>query len=95
MDQMFGNPNVNPGLASRFDKRRVVFLPWTWEQAVDVVVQEIKKDSKDITAEAVSVLGDYCRALQVCNKRNGPNNEKSVGRPMWISILTWQNKTVQ
>ena len=54
MDQMFAS--VNPGFASRFNKRRVHFLPWTAKQAADAVVEEIKKEDRTITDEAIASL---------------------------------------
>jgi len=56
--------NANPGLASRYNKRRVVFKPWSAEQAVDVVVAEIERDGKSITEDARLLLRDYCRDMQ-------------------------------
>jgi hypothetical protein len=54
MDQMFAS--VNPGFASRFNKRRVHFLPWTAKQAAHAVVEEIKKEDRAITDEAIASL---------------------------------------
>lgn len=62
IDQMFAN--ANPGLASRYNKRRVVFKPWSAEQAVQVVVAEIEKDGKSMTEDARLLLRDYCREMQ-------------------------------
>ena len=62
MDQMFAS--VNPGFASRFNKRRVHFLPWTAQQATDAVVADIKKADKTITQEATHHLRDCCCELQ-------------------------------
>ncbi len=62
IDQMFAA--VNPGFRSRFNKRRVHFLPWTAQQATDAVVEEIKKADKTITQEATHYLLDRCFQLQ-------------------------------
>jgi replication-associated recombination protein RarA len=65
IDQMFAS--VNPGFASRYNKRRVRFLPWTAKQAADAVVEEInKKKEKEgtITDEAICCLFDCCVQMQ-------------------------------
>ena len=62
MDQMFAS--VNPGFASRFNKRRVHFLPWTAKQAADAVVEEIKKEDRTITDEAIGCLRASCVEMQ-------------------------------
>jgi hypothetical protein len=54
MDRMF--INANPGLRSRFDKIRVVFPPWTGEQAAGAVVTAVEAEGKKLTMEAQSVL---------------------------------------
>jgi thioredoxin len=54
VDEMF--QNVNPGLRSRFDKKRVQFPAWTGEQAAAVAVQEIDRDGKSITEDAKDEL---------------------------------------
>ncbi len=62
MDQMFAS--VNPGFASRFNKRRVHFLPWTAQQATDAVVEEIKRADRSMTQEATSHLRACCIDMQ-------------------------------
>ncbi len=54
VNEMF--QSVNPGLRSRFDKKRIEFPPWTAAQAVDVTIKEIQKDGKDITERASQEL---------------------------------------
>jgi len=62
MDALFAN--ANPGFASRFNKKRIVFEPWTARQASDVVVSEIVRSNKTLTAEAEARLNHWCRLLQ-------------------------------
>ena len=62
MDALFAN--VNPGFASRFNKKRIVFKPWTAQQAADAVVAEVRKTGKSMTAEAQARLGALCHQLQ-------------------------------
>jgi hypothetical protein len=78
MDQMFAS--VNPGFASRFNKRRVHFLPWTAQQATDAVVADIKKADKTITQEATHHLLDCCCELQ-------PLSSWGSARDVFESIL--------
>ena len=46
----------NPGFASRFDKKRIIFKAWTAEQAAQVIGAEVRKDNKTMTGEAESAL---------------------------------------
>ena len=62
MDALFSN--ANPGFASRFNKKRIVFEPWTARQASDVVVSEIARSNKTLTAEAEARLYHWCRLLE-------------------------------
>ena len=50
INEMF--QNVNPGLRSRFDKKRIEFPAWTGEQAASVAIEEITRDGKTITEKA-------------------------------------------
>jgi SpoVK/Ycf46/Vps4 family AAA+-type ATPase len=62
MDTMFANSN--PGLASRFNKKRVKFLPWGVEVAVTVVTREInEKQGKTITPDAIALLRGFIRQM--------------------------------
>ena len=62
IDKMFAN--ANPGLQSRFNKKRVKFEPWSVEQAVTVVAKEITdKEGKTITEDAISLLRGFCRQM--------------------------------
>jgi thioredoxin 1 len=54
VNEMF--QSVNPGLRSRFDKKRIEFPPWTAAQAADVTEQEIQKDGKTIAQSAKEEL---------------------------------------
>jgi len=62
MDALFAN--ANPGFVSRFNKKRIVFEPWTARQASDVVVSEIVRSNKTLTAEAEARLHHWCRLLE-------------------------------
>jgi hypothetical protein len=62
IDQMFAS--VNPGFASRFNKRRVKFLAWTAQQAVNVVVEEIKRKKRTMTEEAIRYMRECCIEIQ-------------------------------
>jgi hypothetical protein len=62
MDQMFAP--VNPGFASRFNRRRVHFLPWTAQLPTDAVVEEIKRADRSMTEEAISHLRACCIDMQ-------------------------------
>jgi thioredoxin len=54
IDDMFAS--VNPGLRSRYDKKRVKFPPWSGEQAARATIAEIEKDGKSITSAAQEEL---------------------------------------
>lgn len=59
VDKLF---SVNPGLRSRFDKRRVTFPAWSAEQATDATLAAIARDNKAITPHAADVLkSEYAR----------------------------------
>ena len=62
IDQMFAS--VNPGFASRFNKRRVKFLAWTAQQAVNVVVEEIQREKRTMTEEAIRYMRECCIEIQ-------------------------------
>jgi len=62
MDALFAN--ANPGFASRFNKKQIVFEPWTARQASDVVVSEIARSNKTLTAEAEARLHHWSRLLE-------------------------------
>ena len=62
MDALFAN--ANPGFSSRFNKKRVVFEPWTAQQAGDAVISEIVRCDKTVTPEAEAAVHDWCRLLE-------------------------------
>jgi hypothetical protein len=46
----------NPGLRSRFDKKRLHFCSWTADQATETTIAEITKDNKTMTYGAEALL---------------------------------------
>jgi ATPase family associated with various cellular activities (AAA) len=51
--------DINPGLRSRFDKRRVYFQAWTPQQAVLAAKNMITRDGKAITPAAETAMASY------------------------------------
>ena len=62
MDSLFAN--ANPGFQSRFNKRRIVFEPWTAQQACDALASEIARNGGSITSAAKQKVEKYCRELE-------------------------------
>lgn len=63
MDSLFAN--ANPGFASRFNKRRIVFNPWTAQQASEAVITEIARRGLTLTPEAEKLVQFYFRKLEL------------------------------
>lgn len=61
--------NANPGFASRFNKKRIVFPAWSGRQASEAVVAEVERSGKSLTPEAAARVLDFCLLLE--------------GLPMW------------
>jgi hypothetical protein len=62
MDALFAH--ANPGFASRFNKRRLSFLPWSAEQAANVVISEIERQNKSLTDGTRSKIHEFCCQLE-------------------------------
>jgi len=66
MDALFAN--ANPGFSSRFNKKRIVFEPWTAQQAGDAVISEIVRCNKTVTPEAEAAVHHWCRPSSRCRR---------------------------
>ena len=79
IDTMFAN--ANPGLASRFNKKRVKFPPWSVEQAVTYVTSEIDKAAKTITPDAIALLRGFVRQMHSLSDWGSARDSKETILP--------------
>ena len=60
MEELFQH---NPGLRSRYDKKRLLFPSWTADMATNATIKKIEKDGLSITKEAQELLSVLYRDL--------------------------------